>query len=188
MLNLWIYLVGGYAIIWGLMIWANKKRGAPIADPYLYQDHNREMLLINEHLPLTAMLVVSIFIPTNTGQIFWIGFTVAILGVSLNGIAMIAFSKTRNELNTHGIYQFTRNPMYVGGFLFLVGLNIMGWRPAVVNVVFALLTVYWMITIHLTVLREEAFLQKKYGPVYDVFKRKTPRYIAISGHSCCKVT
>jgi len=179
--NLWLYLVIGYAIIWAAMIWADKKRGQPIEDVGLYQRISRKQMALMGYLPLLALLGTSIFIPVNSGTLFWIGLGLVCLGVVLNCIAMVSFSKMPGGLNTDGIYRFSRNPMYVGGFIFLAGLNVIGWRLSFPNIVFAALTLLWAAATHWTVLQEEAFLSAKYGHAYEAFKRTIPRYIGITG-------
>lgn len=179
--HLWLYLVIGYAIIWAAMIWADRKRGQPIEDVGLYQRISKRQIALRGYLPLLALLVVSVFIPANAGALFWVGLGLALVGVALNCIAMYSFSKMPGGLNTNGIYRFSRNPMYVGGFLFLVGLNIIGWRFSFANIAFAALTLVWAGATHWTVLEEEAFLIGKYGRAYDEFKRKIPRYVKIIG-------
>ena len=179
--HLWLYLVVGYAVIWAAMIWADKKRGQPIEDAGLYRRISQKQMALRGYLPLLALLGVSVFIPANTGALFWVGLCLAGLGVALNCVAMLSFAKLPDGLNTHGVYRFSRNPMYVGGFLFLVGLNVIGWRFAFANIAFAVLTLVWAGVTHWTVLEEEAFLSEKYGRDYKAFKRKIPRYIGIIG-------
>jgi protein-S-isoprenylcysteine O-methyltransferase Ste14 len=177
--HLWLYLVIGYAVIWAAMIWADKKRGQPIEDVGLYQRIDKKQMALRGYLPLLALLATSIFIPANTGILFWLGLGLVCVGVALNCVAMAAFSRMPGGLNTNGVYRFSRNPMYVGGFLFLVGLNVLGWRFAFANYAFAVLTLVWAGATHWTVLQEEAFLSEKYGRAYAVFKRKIPRYVGI---------
>jgi protein-S-isoprenylcysteine O-methyltransferase Ste14 len=182
--HLWLYLVIGYAVIWAAMIWADKKRGQPIEDVGLYQRISQKQMALRGYLPLLALLATSIFIPANSARrdgapLFWVGVGLIGLGVALNCVAMASFSRMPGGLNTNGVYRFSRNPMYVGGFLFLVGLNILGWRLSFANFAFAALTLVWASATHWTVLQEEAFLSEKYGRAYAVFKRKIPRYVGI---------
>jgi len=179
--NLWLYMVSGYAVIWAAMIWADKIRGQPIEDVGLYQRISRQQMALVGYLPLLALLGTSIFIPSNTGMLFWVGLGLVCLGVALNCVAMFSFSRMSGGLNTHGIYCFSRNPMYVGGFVFLAGLNIIGWHLSILNIVFLIFTLLWAAATHWTVLQEEAFLGAKYGRAYEAFKQKIPRYIGKSG-------
>jgi len=177
--NLWFFFVLGYGIIWLSMIWANKKRGTPIEDPAIYkQKGNRYMMPIG-HLSLIVPLIVSMFIPVSAGPLFWSGLALVVCGVFLNVVAMHAFTFKAEGLNTGGIYRYSRNPMYVGGLLFLTGLNVMGWSPGMINIAFLVLSLLWFGTVHWTVLREEAFLKEKYGEPYRVFMSRAPRYLGL---------
>ena len=91
---------------------------------------------------------------------------------------MYSFIRT-DGVNQGGIYRLSRNPMYVGGFLFLVGMAVMGWGITWANLIFIGCIVFWAFVIHGTVKKEEQFLQDKYGDSYAQFKQKIPRYIGI---------
>ena len=72
-----------------------------------------------------------------------------------------------------GPYRYTRNPMYIGGALLLLGLGLYQRSPAIVLFVPA-----WWFLFHLVVvLYEEAALRSKFGPDYDEYCRRTPRWI-----------
>ncbi|MCX7711953.1 MAG: isoprenylcysteine carboxylmethyltransferase family protein [Clostridia bacterium] len=72
-----------------------------------------------------------------------------------------------------GIYNITRNPMYLGFVLFLLGIwVIMGsLSPLVVVVCFAVITDRWYIRF------EEEMLMKKFGEKYLSYKTKVRRWI-----------
>ena len=52
------------------------------------------------------------------GITFLIGLSAFILGIILNVIAMYSFACFTGSVNAEGIYCYSRNPMYVGGFFF----------------------------------------------------------------------
>jgi protein-S-isoprenylcysteine O-methyltransferase Ste14 len=174
---LWFYLILGYITIWATMSLIDKKRGKPIHDPSLYQRFNRRDIAARHYLPLLAMILVSIFVPLTTGMQLLIGALVGTLGVLMNIIAIASFSESGDGLNTRGIYRFSRNPMYVGGFMFLLGLNLASFRLRVLSIIFAALTLVWAFATHWTVSQEEAFLLEKSGTTYDDFRTKVPRYL-----------
>ncbi len=177
--HLWFFFVVGYGIIWASMIWANKKRGAPIEDPAIYEQKGNRYMIPIGHLSLILPLIVSLFIPVSAGPLFWTGLALAACGVFINVVAMHAFTLQTEGLNTGGIYRYSRNPMYVGGLLFLAGLNVMGWSPGILNIIFLVLSILWFGTVHWTVLREEAFLTEKYGAPYREFINRVPRYLGL---------
>jgi len=71
-----------------------------------------------------------------------------------------------------GIFSWLRNPMYVGGTLFLVGLAI-----ALASDWMLVMTVVFGAVIHFGVVRrEERYLEAKFGDSYRRYMRVVPRY------------
>ncbi|MEA3223239.1 MAG: methyltransferase, partial [Thermodesulfobacteriota bacterium] len=146
--NLWLLFVIGYGIIWASMILTDKKRGKPIEDPEIYKLHGKKRMIIGGMLPFIALLFGSIFISINLGSLFWVGLLIFIFGIILNIVAMYSFAQFKGGVNTTGIYQYSRNPMYVGGFLFVLGLNLMGWSISLMNMIFVGLSLLWIGATH----------------------------------------
>ena len=75
-------------------------------------------------------------------------------------------------LATIGMFTWTRNPMYVGGSLALLGIAIgfaLDW-------VILLLLVSLPLVHYGIILREERYLERKFGDEYPRYKMKVPRY------------
>jgi protein-S-isoprenylcysteine O-methyltransferase Ste14 len=75
-------------------------------------------------------------------------------------------------LATKGIFTWTRNPMYVGGSLALLGIGIgfaLDW-------VILLLMVSLPLVHYGIILREERYLERKFGDEYRRYKTDVPRY------------
>lgn len=174
--NLWIFYILGYGCIWAGMILADKKRGKRIEDPETYRGRTKMQMVGFGMLPQVLPLVPAFFISISSGVVFWAGFFIFMSGIFFDLISMLSFSKNLEGLNTKGIYRWSRNPMYMGGFLFLFGLNIMGADLSFANSFLLVLTLLWMGTTHWHVLREEAFLSDKYGDSYEEYFNQTPRY------------
>jgi protein-S-isoprenylcysteine O-methyltransferase Ste14 len=76
------------------------------------------------------------------------------------------------KLVTSGIYKWLRNPMYVGGTLMLAGLGI-----AFASDWMLLLLIPTALLLHFgVVLREERYLEAKFGDEYRRYKARVPRY------------
>ncbi len=76
------------------------------------------------------------------------------------------------NLATIGIYRWLRNPMYVGVLMILAGLGFLlasDWTLALL--VPAALILHFGV-----VLREERYLEKKFGEAYRRYKASVPRY------------
>jgi protein-S-isoprenylcysteine O-methyltransferase Ste14 len=80
--------------------------------------------------------------------------------------------KPSTKLVTGGLFARLRNPMYVGGTLFLAGLSILlasDWM--------LVMTIAMALVIHFGVVkREERYLTAKFGDAYRQYMKAVPRY------------
>jgi protein-S-isoprenylcysteine O-methyltransferase Ste14 len=74
---------------------------------------------------------------------------------------------------TSGPYRYTRNPIYVGMFIGLVGLTI-GFDSLWIAI--ALLPFYLVIR-YGVIAREESYLERKFGDVYRSYKSQVRRWL-----------
>ena len=72
-----------------------------------------------------------------------------------------------------GFYRFSRNPMYLGMLLVLVGLGI--WLGNLPALFFALVFVAIMSRYYIT--REEQILDARFGETYRVYRKRVRRWI-----------
>lgn len=113
--------------------------------------------------------------------------TVAVI-VSFSGLAVRCFtvgyvprgtsgrntkSQVAESLNTTGMYSITRNPLYLGNFLIMVGivLFIQVWWLALI-----IWAGFWLYYERI-IFSEEEFLRKKFGEEFVVWAEKTPMVI-----------
>ena len=108
-----------------------------------------------------------------------IGILVGGAGLALCLISIITFRSVpktlcidAGKLTTAGPYRWSRNPQYVGWFLFLLGFALNDWSLWCLA---ALTTV--AASLHLLVLVEEEHLRRTFGESYNEFCRKVPRYL-----------
>ena len=81
--------------------------------------------------------------------------------------------KPTPALLAQGIYRYTRNPMYVGMTLNLVGLGFL-----LGNLWLVLLAAAFLVVVHYTsVLPEEAYLDEKFGEPYREYRKQVRRYL-----------
>ncbi len=107
-----------------------------------------------------------------------------IVGVSFDVCGLLAFRQLKTTINpmspnktsalvTGGIYRLSRNPMYVGLFLFLIAWAIqlsMLW-PFIGPVLFVIYITRFQIT------PEERVMESKFGDEYSIYKNKVRRWL-----------
>lgn len=161
------------------MIWANKKRGKQIEDPELHKKKESNTMFIIGFLPTLMLFGTSLFIPIQLTLLSIIGVGLALTGLIINIFSMYSFATNKADLNTKGIYKFSRNPMYIGGFLLFSGFGLIGWELLLINHIYSFWFVMWMISTHIMVMKEERFLEEKYKTAYTGYKNKVHRYLLI---------
>jgi protein-S-isoprenylcysteine O-methyltransferase Ste14 len=143
------------------------------------------------HPPIVALLFIVIayflarFVPLPfiaPPVLQYTGLGLTFIGFLLGVGAFVEFRKARTTLDPHGsarqlvtsgIYRFTRNPVYLGFMLMVVGLPLnsgLYW-----GVVMAPL--YMMTMTRLVIEQEEAYLEKKFRDVYTGYKSRVRRWL-----------
>ena len=84
-------------------------------------------------------------------------------------------------LATDGIYHYTRNPMYAGITLVLIGAGIIFALDWVFLLLFP-----GLVTLHFGVVRhEEEYLARKFGDEYRRYQAQVPRYFGLGKRAVC---
>jgi protein-S-isoprenylcysteine O-methyltransferase Ste14 len=121
------------------------------------------------------------FIPASVPAA-WIGAAIFVLGFGLAISAIATIRKAGSNVETvkptttviaGGPYRFTRNPIYIGMFLGMIGLAVgfdSLWLLAAL-VPFALTIRYGVVA------REEAYLERKFGTAYLDYKSRVRRWL-----------
>jgi len=114
----------------------------------------------------------------------YIALSLGTLGLLVDACALWLFLLARTTVNpikpsnasalvTGGIYQFTRNPMYVGNFIFLTAWLL--WLGSPLNAIFLVVYVLYMNRFQISV--EERILTEKFGEEYTAFCKRVRRWI-----------
>ncbi len=108
----------------------------------------------------------------------YVGVIVGVAGTVLCVLAMFAFRSPlkilcldTGTLSLRGPYRFSRNPQYIGFFLFLFGFALNDWSLWCL-VVMLIIASY----MHLLILVEEEHLVRVFGEQYARYCRTVPRY------------
>jgi protein-S-isoprenylcysteine O-methyltransferase Ste14 len=112
----------------------------------------------------------------------WLGAIVFVLSLALVAWAIVTITRAGSNVPTNlpttaivesGPYRFTRNPIYLGMFLGLIGLAI-----AFDNLWLLMMLVPFALVIHYGVVaREEAYLERKFGDAYRGYRSRVRRWL-----------
>jgi protein-S-isoprenylcysteine O-methyltransferase Ste14 len=121
-------------------------------------------------------------LPSLTGTLRVIGLPVAIIGFVVGLMGFFEIRRADTTLDPHGtvttivtsgIYRFTRNPMYLGFLMMVIGFPLASgslWG--------VLLAPFFILTMNgLVIEKEEAYLEKKFGEPYTSFKSRVRRWL-----------
>ena len=131
-------------------------------------------LALNRLVPLP-------FLPPDLPAL-WLGAAAFAVGLALAIWAITTMTRAGSNVPTNlptttiverGPYRFTRNPIYLGMFLALIGLTVAldnFWLLAML-VLFAIVIRYGVVA------REEAYLERKFGDVYRSYRSRVRRWL-----------
>lgn len=112
----------------------------------------------------------------------WLGGIVFLAGLALLIWAAVTFRRAGTEVPTNqpttsivttGPYHYTRNPIYIGMFLGLIGLAV-GLDSLWLLI---LLVPFYLVIRYGVVAREESYLELKFGDVYRAYKARVRRWL-----------
>ena len=143
------------------------------------------------HPPIVALMFIVLayflgrFVPRPfpvPAGLQYLGLAMTFLGFLLGIGAFLEFRKARTTLDPHGsakhlvtsgIYRFTRNPIYLGFLLMIIGLPLnSGLYWGLVMAPFYVLTMNRLI-----IQREEAYLERKFGKEYTSYTSRVRRWL-----------
>jgi protein-S-isoprenylcysteine O-methyltransferase Ste14 len=119
------------------------------------------------HVPLLVRIVVgTIAFVVGLGMVIGASRNFRHIGTNVNP------SQPTLVLATTGIFTWTRNPMYVGGSIVLLGIAI----GCALDWVLLLLILSLPLVHYGIILREESYLERKFGEEYRSYKKQVVRY------------
>lgn len=119
--------------------------------------------------------------PTIYGWQAWLGIVSLLAGLAFALSAISAFSEAGTNVEpykpsivlvTTGAFAVSRNPIYLGFVLMLLGISLifsLEWGVILTPVV-------WLALDRFVVIREEVYLSRKFGDAYTDYRRQTRRW------------
>jgi len=153
------------------------------------QDHPNISPMVHPPLVAVFFIVLAYFLGRFVPLPFaippilqYLGLALTFIGFLLGIGAFMEFRKARTTLDPHGsakqlvtggIYRFTRNPIYLGFLLMVIGF------PLNTGVVWGLaLAPFYMMTMsRLVIEREEAYLERKFKNQYTGYTSRVRRWL-----------
>ena len=153
------------------------------------QDHPNISPMV--HPPIVALMFIVIayflgrFVPipyVAPVAVQYFGLFLTFIGFLLGVGAFIEFRRARTTLDPHGsvkqvvtsgIYRFTRNPIYLGFLLMVIGLPLNS--GLIWGIILAPL--YILLMTRLVIEREEAYLEKKFKDRYTGYRSRVRRWL-----------
>jgi protein-S-isoprenylcysteine O-methyltransferase Ste14 len=155
------------------------------------KEQDRPNINKNVHPPIMALMFIVIayflgrFAPLPfVAPLFfeYLGLILTFVGFLFGIGAFLEFRKAHTPVNPHGpvkqlvtsgIYRFTRNPIYLGFLLMVIGLPLnSGLYWGIVMAPF-----YIFLMNRLVIEREEAYLERKFGKTYTSYKSQVRRWL-----------
>jgi protein-S-isoprenylcysteine O-methyltransferase Ste14 len=120
------------------------------------------------------IILYSFFLKIQTEpSLFFIGLFVYISGVSILTVSTVNFAKPKQSgINMNGIYKISRNPMYIGYFMYFLGCVLLTH-----SLVLLLSLLVFQISTHWIILSEERWCINNFGNEYINYMNKVRRYI-----------
>lgn len=155
------------------------------------KEHDRPNINPMVHPPVVVLLFIVIayflgrfvpipFVPSGIWRS--VGLLLTFIGFLLGIGAFIEFRRARTTLDPHGaakqvvtsgIYRFTRNPIYLGFLLMVIGLPLNS--GLIWGIILAPL--FSIVMTRLVIEREEAYLEKKFKDQYTSYKSRVRRWL-----------
>jgi len=120
------------------------------------------------------IILYSFFLKIQTKPpLFFIALFIYILGIGVLIIATVNYAKPEQSgINTNGIYKISRNPMYIGYFIYFLSCVLLTR-----SILLLISLLVFQISAHWIILSEERWCINKFGTEYINYMDKVKRYI-----------
>ena len=108
------------------------------------------------------------------------GLLTGVLAIAIFGLAVITMKTSwrvgipeeKTELITSGIYQWSRNPAFVGFDLLYLSMCLLFF-----NIPLLVISLWAAVMLHLQILQEEEHMRRMFGGGYILYTERTSRYL-----------
>lgn len=172
-MNVFLFIIPILLIRYGLLGILNKEalKRAAYFPPSLGKEKKAYWIYqISTLLILICLLFVKLV--TNSSW-FYVGLIIYILGLILYAVSIINYAKAdKIGINLNGLYQVSRNPMYISYFLYFLGCVILTCSWILLG-----LLIIFQISAHWIILAEERWCIDQFGEKYLDYMNRVRRYI-----------
>lgn len=140
-----------------------------------WEKHHYQLAAVGKVLTAVSLVLV-IFSPINFNTLFfWLGSMIYLAGFIVMFAGLLVFRSTPADQPVHdGVYQYSRNPQWVGLVMIFMGACI-----SCGNGLALLLFTVAVILFHYRLLGEESVCLKEYGQSFQQYLNKVPRYFGL---------
>nr|WP_319489297.1 methyltransferase [uncultured Caproiciproducens sp.] len=171
-MNAFLLMVPLFLIRFGILGIMNKDalRRAALFAPL---EGNEKIALVLYQLSNIFIILYPLFLKVQVNPpLFIIALLIYILGISVLTISTANFAKPKQSgINVKGIYAISRNPMYIGYFLYFLGCVLLTH-----SILLFLSLLIFLISTHWIILSEERWCLDKFGSEYINYMNKVRRY------------
>lgn len=96
----------------------------------------------------------------------------ALATITMKSSWRVGIPEEKTSLITNGIYQWSRNPAFLGFDLLYLSICLMFF-----NIPLVLISAWAAVMLHLQILQEEEHMHNMFGKEYDEYKKGTLRYL-----------
>ncbi len=172
-MNAFLLMIPLFLIRFGLLGLLNRAALARAAH-FAPREGREQTAYLVYQLSNALLIVYPLFLRIRTGSPwFWPGLVLYLLGMAVLAAATAAFARPgETGLNTAGLYRLSRNPMYVGYFVYFLGCAALArsW-------VLLLALLVFQVSAHWIILSEERWCLQRFGGEYAAYMARVRRYL-----------
>lgn len=176
--NQWILLLIYFvAFVFFVLRLSKEKRDWLFADPKeMIHGPKKLILRVGQLIAFVAIILICLTpLPSRLRFSELIGMALYVTGVVMVPLSLHYFGQAPSDQPVlDGPYRYSRHPQWVGLFMVLLGLAI-----SASSILLVILVVLVGFSYHIQILAEEGLCRAKYGPSYEEYLKKVPRYLLI---------